>query len=119
MTVNGAVGDLRWGRGQFIVPCQDLTLVLEQVTVQPSVSEQPECLCGWEEGPRDEERGSLEGFVSQPWLLSPDSPRILTERQIMAHALLTSTFPGSTSIHIYHGACESSFCEPWEGGLPL
>lgn len=64
MTVNGAVGDLRWGRGQFIVPCQDLTLVLEQVTVQPSVSEQPECLWGWEEGPRDEERGSLEGFVS-------------------------------------------------------
>ena len=28
------------------------------------LSEQPECLWGWEEGPRDEERGSLEGFVS-------------------------------------------------------
>lgn len=46
MTVNGAVGDLRWGRGQFIVLCQDLTLVLEQVTIQPSVSQSNLNACG-------------------------------------------------------------------------
>lgn len=32
-------------------------------------SEQPDCLWGWEEGPRHEgERGSLEDFASCPWL---------------------------------------------------
>ena len=77
--------------------------MLEQATVQSSVPRKSLTACGDGKRAQDmkEKEGPLRtwpavlGFNPQ---MNPDYPRVLTERQVLFHAILAPTFSGSTSM---------------------